>query len=426
MVSPDMNSALAAARKDAWAAPRSELVCGTAVASLEQPRRPVVDAQVDLLVVLDALVARRGPRRGQGHRRAVDAAGGRERARHALHGGGPAALYALVAQHPEVGGEVRGGLRVQERHELRRQRRPDARVPPTRGPRAQQPGLQGRVGAVGRSLAPLAPVGGDHLPGRGVADRDVEGAQGDVDPAARVGGPGRVAVGAAYGEGALFVARPGLPPHARERGRRQRRERVFVLPEQLELGRAEPVVALARAGVEAVPERPAVGRGDVVERRDGHEEVPPVAPDLVLDVALLVARVGVGEGVVEPVVRREAPEELREPDLAPDAPADLGGVVEDGPPRHAAGELEHVAEPLADALGRLAPEHLGGSHVGVREGDGQVLAPGDHAADPEVRLPEVDLDLAGQPAQRKEALGVPAVTLPGHLLAAAPDVALHG
>ena len=125
-------------------------------------------------------------------------------------------------------------------------------------------------------------------------------------------------------------------------------------------------------------------------------------------------------------MRREAPEELREPDLAPDAPADLGGVVEDGPPRHAAGELEHVAEPLADALGRLAPEHLGGPHVGVREGDGQVLAPGDHAADPEVRLPEVDLDLAGQPAQRKEALGVPAVALPGHLLAAAPDVALHG
>nr|WP_232204390.1 hypothetical protein [Olsenella profusa] len=110
------------------------------------------------------------------------------------------------------------------------------------------------------------------------------------------------------------------------------------------------MVALARAEVEAVPEQPAVERGDVVERRDGHEEVPPVAPDLVLDVALLVARVGVGEGVVGPVVRREAPEELREPDLAPDAPADLGGVVEDGPPRHAAGELEHVAEPLADAL----------------------------------------------------------------------------
>lgn len=353
MVSPDMNSALAASWKDAWAAPRSELACGTAIASLEQPRRPVVGAQVDLLVAPGALVARRGPR-------------------------------------------------------------------------AQQPGPQGRVGAVGRGLAPLAPVGGDRLPGRGVADRDVEGARGDVDPAARVGGPGRVAVGAAYGEGALLVARPGLPPRARERGRRQRRERVLVLPEQPGLGRAEPVVALARAGVEAVPEQPAVGRGDVVVRRDGHEEAPPVAPDLVLGVALLVARVGVGEGVVGPVVRREAPEELREPGLAPDAPADLGGVVEDGPPRHAAGELEHVAEPLADALRGLAPEHLGGPHVGAREGDGRALAPGEDATHPEVRLPEADLDLAGQPARRKEALGVPAVTLPGHLLAAAPGVAARG
>ena len=35
-----------------------------------------------------------------------------------------------------------------------------------------------------------------------------------------------------------------------------------------------------------------------------------MAADLVLDVALLVARVGVGEGVVEPVVGREAAEEL--------------------------------------------------------------------------------------------------------------------
>lgn len=63
MVSPDMKSALAAPRKDAWAAPRSELVCGTAVASLEQPQRPVSGAQVDLPVVLDALVARRSQER---------------------------------------------------------------------------------------------------------------------------------------------------------------------------------------------------------------------------------------------------------------------------------------------------------------------------------------------------------------------------
>ena len=197
-------------------------------------------------------------------------------------------------------------------------------------------------------------------------------------------------------------------------------------PEQLGLGRTEPVVALALAQVEAVVEQPAVERPDVVERRDGDEEVPPVAADLVLDVALLVARAGVGEDVVEPVVRREAAEELRGPHLPADASADLGGVVEDRPPRHAADELEDVAEPLADALGRLAPEDLGEAHVGVREGDGQVLAPGGHPADPEVRLAEVDLDLAGQPSQRQEPLGVPAVALAGHLLPTALDVALHG
>ena len=185
-------------------------------------------------------------------------------------------------------------------------------------------------------------------------------------------------------------------------------------------------MALALAEVEAVFEQPAVERADVVERRDGDEEVPPVAADLVLDVALLVARVGVGEGAVESVVGREAAKEPRCPHLPADAPDDLGGVVEDRPPGHAADELEDVAEPLADALGRLAPEDLGEPDVGVREGDRQVLAPGDHAADPEVRLAEVDLDLAGQPSQRQEPLGVPAVALAGHLLAAALDVALHG
>lgn len=118
-----------------------------------------------------------------------------------------------------------------------------------------------------------------------------------------------------------------------------------------------------------------------MEGRHRHERVPAVASGLVLDVALLVARVGVGEGVVEPVVRGEAAEEFREPDLGADPPADLGGVVEDRPAGDASGELEHVAEPLADALGGLAPEGLGGSHVGVREGDGAVPAPGDLHSD---------------------------------------------
>lgn len=98
-------------------------------------------------------------------------------------------------------------------------------------------------------------------------------------------------------------------------------------------------------------------------------------PILVLDVALLVARVGVGEGIVESVVGREVAEELRCPHLPADAPTDLCGVVEDRPPGNAADKLEDVAEPLADALCRLAPEDLGEPDVGGREGDRQVLAP---------------------------------------------------
>ena len=64
--------------------------------------------------------------------------------------------------------------------------------------------------------------------------------------------------------------------------------------------------------------------------------------------------------------------------------------------------------------------------VGVREGGGEVLPPGEHAPHPGVGLAEVDLDLSGQPARRQEALGVPAVALAGHLLPALPRVALHG
>lgn len=70
----------------------------------------------------------------------------------------------------------------------------------------------------------------------------------------------------------------------------------------------------------------------------------------------------------------EAPERRRGPRLGADAPAHLGGVVEDGARRHAADELEHVPGPLADALGGLAPQDLGEADVGVREGHRQEVA----------------------------------------------------
>ena len=151
-----------------------------------------------------------------------------------------------------------------------------------------------------------------------------------------------------------------------------------------------------------------------------------MASDLVLDAAPPVARARAGGGAAGPVARREASEGPREPGLAPDAPAHPGGVVEGRPPRHAAGEPGGVAGPLADAPGGLALEGPGGPDVGVREGGGRALAPGDRAADPEARLAGVGPGPAQQPARRREAPGVPATAIPGHPLAPAPDAAPRG
>ena len=150
-----------------------------------------------------------------------------------------------------------------------------------------------------------------------------------------------------------------------------------------------------------------------------------MAADLVLHVALLVARPGVGERVVEPVVRGEEPEEVAHQDPVAHAAADLGGVVEDGAPGRPADELEDVPGPLAHALGGLAPEDLGEADVRVREARGEVVPARRHAPDPEVGLPEVHLALSRQPGELEVAGRVPCVALGGHLLPAAPDVALH-
>ena len=130
--------------------------------------------------------------------------------------------------------------------------------------------------------------------------------------------------------------------------------------------------------------------------------------------------------MVEPVVRGEPAEELGHPGPRADAPADLGGVVEHRAPGHPTHELEHVPETPADALGGLAPEHLREADAGMREGSRQVLPPDGDAPHPEVRLAEVDLALAGEPAELQEALGVAPVALLGHLLAPEPHVAPRG
>ena len=330
-------------------------------------------------------------------------AGGPQRAQRALHGRRPAPPSAHVAQRPEVGSEVGGRLRVEERHELLGQRPAHDAVAPAARADREQPQLQGRVRGVGRRVAPLARVLGDDL-AAGADDRDVEGPHRDGDLARGVGGARGVAVLAAGPERALLVALPGEPRDACERRRGQRRERRAVVLEELGLGRALAVVRLAVGELQARAEQPPVVGLHVPDLRDRDEEVAPERSDLVLHGALLVPRVGVGEAVVEAVVRGEAPEELGGDDLRADPAADLGCVVEDGAHRHAAEELERVPEPLADALGGLAPEDLGEPDVGVRERDREEVAAGDDAAHAEVRLPEVDLALAREPVEQEEPL----------------------
>ena len=79
-----------------------------------------------------------------------------QRAQRALHGRRPAPPSAHVAQRPEVGSEVGGRLRVEERHELLGQRPAHDAVAPAARADREQPQLQGRVRGVGRRVAPLA------------------------------------------------------------------------------------------------------------------------------------------------------------------------------------------------------------------------------------------------------------------------------
>jgi hypothetical protein len=157
IVSPDTRGARAEARKAAWAAPRSELVCGTAVTALEQPQRPVAGAEVDPLVAFRARIPRPGPRRRCRRGGAVDGAGRAERPGHAPHRRPPAPLGAPVPRRPGVGLEPAPGPAVQGGRGLVRQRQPRAGVPPAVRPHAGRLRLGHGVRAVRRCPAPPPP-----------------------------------------------------------------------------------------------------------------------------------------------------------------------------------------------------------------------------------------------------------------------------
>ncbi len=288
------------------------------------------------------------------------------------HVGPVEALHGLGHGEPRLAQQP-GALGALARLQLAREH-PRARDEPARcrgleEPRYGRPRYEQRPGARGEPLAlgVRDPRHWRHPP-----------------PAARM--PGRTP----RGRPARRARRTRRPrPPWRRRGRRA------VRLEEPRIGDAPAVARLAVREPRARAEQPPVVGPRVPDLRDRDEQVAPERADLVPRGPLLVPRAGVGEAVVEPVVSGEPAEERRGPNLGPDPAANLGGVVEDGAQRHAAEELEHVPEPLADAPRGLAPEDLGESGGGARERDRGEVAAGDDAAHAEVRLAEVNLDLAG-------------------------------
>ena len=133
-----------------------------------------------------------------------------------------------------------------------------------------------------------------------------------------------------------------------------------------------------------------------------------------------MAGIRVAEPEVEAVVGREGLEGFGGAHLAAHPAADAGGVVEDDAGGHAGEELEHVLEPLADALGVLRGEHLGDADVGEREGQDEEAGSRAHAQHVEVGLAEVRLGYPRGPVEVEELLVVGDSALPAqhrHVLA---------
>lgn len=211
---------------------------------------------------------------------------------------------------------------------------------------------------------------------------------------------GRV-LGATDRDLAVAVGLARDPVHGIERHRRQRHQRELVGLEQLRPAQLLLVVALLLRALVALREQALVEGLERAHLGHRHEEVSADPAHFALYVALLVAGVRVGKGGLETVVHAKRLEQAGFLDLAADAAADLGGVVEDHQRRDAADVLEGVLQALAHAHGLLVAEQLGEAVVGLRERFGEVAHAGEVPAVVEVGLPEVDLYGAGRPLQVK-------------------------
>ena len=185
----------------------------------------------------------------------------------------------------------------------------------------------------------------------------------------------------------------------------QRQQRRTVLGEQATFLRVLAVMRV-RGQLQAPVRQPGVKVLQAPYARPGHEQLAPHHADLGLHRALLMTGIRVAERTIEPVMRLEGLEQVRQARLALPVPlmAHAGGVIEHDPLRHTAQPLEQVAQRQARALSVLARHQLHQTDVRIREIKHEMMHPLHHAAQQHVDLAEIGLRLAWMPYQIHERL----------------------
>ena len=185
----------------------------------------------------------------------------------------------------------------------------------------------------------------------------------------------------------------------------QRQQRRTVLGEQATFLRVLAVMRF-RGQLQAPVRQPGAEVLQAPYARPGHEQLAPHHADLGLHRALLMTGIRVAERTIEPVMRLEGLEQVRQARLALPVPlmAHAGGVIEHDPLRHTAQPLEQVAQRQARALSVLARHQLHQTDVRIREIKHEMMHPLHHAAQQHVDLAEIGLRLAWMPYQIHERL----------------------
>ena len=184
---------------------------------------------------------------------------------------------------------------------------------------------------------------------------------------------------------------------------RQWQERRTVVREQFDLPAVLAVVGFFGQPHAFVEQ----GRVEPLERprgRDRHEQGTADGADLGLDIAFLMAGMGVAQRRVKAVMGAETAEHLGVAHFAgTPPPADARGVVEHDARRHAAQTGEQVLQGLAGAFGVLARRQARDGGVRMREREHEIMHAPAHALPVHVALAEIGLRLARMPRQVQKA-----------------------